>query len=169
MAISAMLTHGVLVITAGVLLYVALTDFKQFKIRNDMIIVLIGLFIIHACLSGRWVGAYWNLALATFMFAVTLFFYSFGWLGGGDVKILAVGFLWVGVACALIFAVLLSIFAMVHLAATKIGWAKVQQVGDHNRIPFAPSVAAALIVCFMLGCLEPTSLPMGLPSIEVAQ
>ena len=34
MAISAMLSHGVLVITAGVLLYVALTDLKQFKILD---------------------------------------------------------------------------------------------------------------------------------------
>jgi prepilin peptidase CpaA len=154
---AAALSHGVLLVTAGVLLYVALTDLRHFKIRNEMIMVLVALFTIHACLSGRWVGAHWNLALATFMFAVTLAFYSLGWVGGGDVKILAVGFLWVGVACALLFAVLLSIFAMLHLAATKIGWARVQQVDNRKRIPFAPSVAAALMVCFILGCLDPIS------------
>lgn len=158
MASSMTLSHVVLVIAAGVLFYVALTDFKEFKIRNEVILVLVGLFIIHAFLSGRWVFAHWNLALATFMFAVMLYFYAQGWMGGGDVKILAVGFLWVGIACALVFALLLSFFAMAHVCAAKFGWTKVQQVGDRRRIPIAPSMAAALIVCFMLGCLEPVSL-----------
>ena len=45
---SAPLSHVVLVITAAVLFYVALTDFKQFKIRNELILVLAGLFVVHA-------------------------------------------------------------------------------------------------------------------------
>ena len=32
----------------------------------------------------------------------------------------------------------------------------VQRVGERKRIPLAPSVAAAMIFCFILGCLEPT-------------
>ena len=157
MAFSPTLSHVMLVITAGVLFYVALTDFKYFKIRNELILVLAGLFIVHALLSGRWVSAYWNLALAAFMFAVMLYFYAQNLMGGGDVKILTVGFLWIGLDCALVFAVLMAIFATVHVAAAKLGWVKVQQAGKHKRIPFAPSVAGALIVCFMLGCLQPVS------------
>jgi len=158
MAFSPTSSHVVLVITAAVLFYVALTDFKLFKIRNELIVVLIGLFIIHALLSGRWVSAYWNLALAAFLFAVMLYFYSQNLMGGGDVKILTVAFLWIGLDCALVFAVLMAIFAMVHVAAAKFRWVKVQQVGEHKRIPLAPSVAGAMIVCFMLGCLRPASL-----------
>ena len=158
MAFSPTLSHVVLVITAGVLFYVALTDFKEFKIRNELILVLIGLFILHAFLSGRWVFAHWNLTLAAFMFAVMLYFYAQGWMGGGDVKILTVGFLWIGFDCALVFAVLLLIFAIVHVVAAKIGWIRVQEIDSHKRIPFAPSVAGALIVCFMLGCVQPMSL-----------
>ena len=159
MAFSPTLSHVMLVITAGVLFYVALTDFKYFKIRNELILVLAGLFVLHALLSGRWVSAYWNLALAAFMFAVMLYFYAQKLMGGGDVKILTVGFLWIGLDCALVFAVLMAIFATVHVAAAKLGWVKVQQAGKHKRIPFAPSVAGALIVCFMLGCVQPVSLP----------
>jgi len=159
MAFAPTLSHVVLVITAGVLFYVALTDFKYFKIRNELILVLAGLFIVHALLSGRWVSAYWNLALAAFMFAVMLYFYAQNLMGGGDVKILTVAFLWIGLDCALVFAVLMAIFATVHVAAAKLGWVKVQQAGKHKRIPFAPSVAGALIVCFMLGCVQPVSLP----------
>jgi prepilin peptidase CpaA len=156
-AFSPTLSHVVLVITAGVLFYVALTDFKHFKIRNELILVLIGLFVVHALLSGRWASAYWNLALAAFMFAVMLYFYAQNLMGGGDVKILTVGFLWIGLDCAFVFAVLMAIFAIIHVAAAKFGWVKVQQVGEHKRIPFAPLVAGAMIVCFMLGCVRPMS------------
>ena len=157
MAFSAPLSHLVLVITAAVLFYVALTDFKQFKIRNELILVLAGLFVVHALLSGRWVSAHWNLAFAALMFGVMLYFYAQNWMGGGDVKILTVGFLWIGFGCALPFAVLLALFAAMHVAAAKLGWVEVQQLGDRKRIPLAPSVAAALILCFILGCLQPMS------------
>ena len=157
MAFSAPLSHVVLVITAAVLFYVALTDFKQFMIRNELILVLAGLFVVHALLSGRWVIAHWNLAFAALMFGVMLYFYTQNLMGGGDVKILTVGFVWIGFRCALPFAVLLAVFAAVHVVAAKFGWAEVHQVGDKKRIPLAPSVAAALILCFILGCLQPIS------------
>jgi prepilin peptidase CpaA len=157
MASSAPLSHVVLVITAAVLFYVALTDFKQFKIGNELILVLVGLFAVHALLSGRWASAHWNLAFAAPMFCVMAYFYAKNWMGGGDVKILTVAFLWIGFGCAFPFAVLLAVFAGVHVAAAKFRWVEVQQVGDQKRIPLAPSVAAALILCFILGCLQPLS------------
>ena len=155
MAVSAPLSHVVLVITAAVLFYVALTDFKHFKIRNELILVLVGLFVLHELLSGRWVFAHWNLAFAALMFGVMLYYYAQNLMGGGDVKILTVGFLWIGFNCALLFAVLLAVSAAVHALAAKFEWVKVQPVGDHKRIPLAPSVAAAMILCFILGCLQP--------------
>ena len=155
MAISAPLSHVVLVITAAVLFYVGLTDFKHFKIRNDLILVLIGLFVVHALLSGRWVFAHWNVGLAALMFCIMLYFYSQNLMGGGDVKILTVAFLWIGLNCALVFAVLLALSSTVHVLAAKFKWVEVQQVGERKRIPLAPSVAAAMILCFLLGCLQP--------------
>jgi prepilin peptidase CpaA len=166
MALLTSLAHVVLVITAAVLFYVALTDFKEFKIRNELILVLAGLFVVHALLSGRWVIAHWNLAFAALMFGVMLYFYAQNLMGGGDVKILTVGFLWVGFLCAFPFAVLLAVFAAVHVVAAKFGWAEVQQVGDKKRIPLAPSVAAALILCFILGCLQPISSPTQLSHLH---
>lgn len=148
---SAPLSHIVLVITAAVLFYVALTDFKHFKISNELIVVLAGLFVIHALVSGRWVSAHWNLAFAGLMFGVMLYFYAQNWMGGGDVKILTVSFLWTGFRGAFPFAVLLAVFAAIHVVAAKMGWVEVQQLGDLKRIPLGPSVAAALILCFILG------------------
>ena len=159
MAFSPVLSQVVLVLTAAVLFYAAGTDLRQFKIPNELILVLAGLFVVHAWLSGRWVSAHWNLALAAVMFCAMLFFYARNWLGGGDVKILTVGFLWVGPDCALIFTLLLTLFAMLELVAARLDWIKVKQAGDgRKRVPFAPAVAGALIACFMLGCLRPVSL-----------
>src|SRR5205809_530885 len=85
MALSPVLSDFVLVITAVVLFYAAMTDLKEFKIRNELII------------------------------------------------------------------------ATIHAVAAKFGLVKVQQTGDHKLIPFAPTVAAALITAFMLGCLQPNT------------
>jgi len=155
MALSPALSNTVLIVTAVALFYAALTDMREFKIRNDLILLLVGLFAVHAVLSGRWTEAHWNVAFAVFMFCVMLYFYTQNWMGGGDIKILTVGFLWVGFGCALPFAVLLVVFAMLHVLAAKLGWVKVQESGGRKRIAFAPAVAGALIVSFLLGCLQP--------------
>jgi prepilin signal peptidase PulO-like enzyme (type II secretory pathway) len=62
--------------------------------------------------------------------------------------------------CALPFALLLLLFAGIHTIAAKLGWANVQRAenDERKRIPFAPSIAAALIGVFMLGCLAPRGL-----------
>jgi len=153
------LANSVLVITAAILFYAALTDLKRYQIRNELIAVLAGLFFLHAFLSGRWPGIAWNVGLAFLIFAVILYFYSQNLLGGGDVKLLTVAFLWAGVDCALPFAILLSLFATVHVIAGKLGWVVLQRVSEDkpSRLAFAPSVAAALIGIFMLGCLAPVS------------
>jgi prepilin peptidase CpaA len=149
------LSHTILVITAGVLFYVALTDLKEYKIRNEFILVLAGLFLLHAAVSGRWIEMHWNIGLALVMFVLMLFAYARNMMGGGDLKILTVAFLWVGFHCALPFAILLLIFATLHTLAARFGWVDAQRADGRTRIAFAPSVAGALIGSFMLGCLQP--------------
>jgi prepilin peptidase CpaA len=155
-------SHIVLVITASLLFYAALTDLKEYKIRNELILVLLGLFVLHAFLSGRWVYIHWNLGLAFLMLIIMMFFYSQRLMGGGDVKILAVAFLWVGLRCAFPFAILLLVFTTIHTIAAKFGWVHVRRIDNRKLIPFAPSVAAALIGTFMLGCLAPGPESLGL-------
>ena len=151
------LANLILLVSAAVLFYVAVTDLKAYKIRNEVILLLISLFVLHALASGRWVNAGWNIALAALVLGFLVFFYARGWMGGGDVKILTVAFLWIGTDCALVFAILLSVFASLHALTARLGWAGSQRAADggRRRIAFAPSVAAALITVFMLGCLQP--------------
>jgi prepilin peptidase CpaA len=156
---SPVLSYTILIITGAILFYAALTDLKQFKIPNELIVVLAVLFVLYGLQSGQGTRILWNLGFAVLIFLTMLFFYSQHWVGGGDVKILTVAFLWVGIHCALAFTILLFVFATVHSVAATFGWAATQQNdGDRQkRIPFAPSVAAALVGTFMLGCLQPTS------------
>jgi prepilin peptidase CpaA len=153
MASSAVLGHTILVITAAVLFYAAWNDLRRQRIPNELIIVLVILYGMHAAVSGRWVEMHWNFALAFVMFFIMLVFYIWKTMGGGDLKLLTVGFLWAGFTCALPFTILLLAFALIHAFLVKTGFVKA--IGeDGRRVPFAPAIAATLIGIFMLGCLE---------------
>jgi prepilin peptidase CpaA len=150
------LGNAVLAVTAGVLLYIAVIDLKRYTIPNALIIVLVALFFVYTAVSERWSVLPWNLAIAALIFVVQLYFYARSWVGGGDVKMLAVAFLWIGADCALSFAILLCLFASIHGLAAKLKWAPFQQQAANDarvRIPFAPAIAAAMIGTFMLSCL----------------
>jgi prepilin peptidase CpaA len=147
--------YFVLVVTSALLLQAAWTDLREYKIRNELILALAGLFALYALLVGHWADLKWDVAFAGAMFVVLVVFYSLGWMGGGDVKILAVAFLWTGLSGALPFAILLALFCSVNAFAAKLGWAPSQTIdGGRRRIPFAPSVAAALICTFILRSLQ---------------
>jgi prepilin peptidase CpaA len=133
--------------------YGAVKDLRHYSISNAFVLAIGGLFILHALLSGRWVTLHENVAFALLMFAVLLVCYAKGWMGGGDLKLLAVAFLWVGLRCALPFALLLLLFASLHTAAIKLGWVEGRWVDGRLKIAFAPSVSAALIGGFASGCL----------------
>jgi len=154
MAVTAAGACAVLVITAALLVYGAVKDLRDYSISNVFILVLGGLFILHAVLSGRWVTLYENVAFALLMFAVLLVCYARGWLGGGDVKLLTVAFLWVGLRCALPFSLLLLLFATLHTVAIKLKWVEGRRVAGRLKIAFAPSINAALIGTFASGCLS---------------
>jgi prepilin peptidase CpaA len=170
MLFSPIVANTILIITSIALFWAAMTDLREFKISNGLIIVLAVLFFVHAVVSGRWTSLHWNLVLAFSLFCIMLYFYSHNWMGGGDVKMLAVAFLWTGLDCAFVFAVLLAIFASLHGLAARFAWFErfgLQQAEEQRRVALAPSVAAALITCFMMGCLRPAQLqPLTLPTLH---
>src|SRR5215510_3477409 len=107
----------VLVVTVALLLYAAFIDLKHYKISNELILLLIGLFVLYAFLSDRWTDVAWNLGLAAGVFLFLIYFYSRRWIGGGDIKILPVAFLWTGIDCAFLFVLLLLVFVILHTPA----------------------------------------------------
>ena len=144
----AIYSQMVLVLTAATLFYVAYTDFHQFIIRNEFILVLAGLFLLYAVLSGEWTQLHWHIGFAALMSAIMVYYYSQKLMAGGDVKLLTVAFLWTGPLYALPFAVVLTVFMCAYIVLVKFGWANAQRVHGSARIPLAPSIAGALIVLF---------------------
>src|SRR4051812_3915646 len=113
-------SYFVIVITAGVLFYVSLRDLRDFKIRNELVFVLAGLFFLHALLSGRWIHIHWNLAFAAITFALMLLAYAQGLMGGGDLKLMTVALLWTGPQCAALFLLIVVVAALVHTGIAKV-------------------------------------------------
>ena len=148
-------SQAVLLLTGGLLFYMALTDLKHFKIRNEFVLVLAALFFLHAFVSGRWVMIQWNFGFALLLSLIMFYFYLKNMMGGGDLKLLTVALLWVGPFCALPFALFLLLFVCIHIAAVKLKFIEARVVSGKDWIAFAPSVAAALISVFIAGCVRP--------------
>jgi prepilin peptidase CpaA len=141
----------ILVVTSATLVWVALTDFREFRIRNELVLVLAGLYFVDALLAGRWISIPWNVGFALLMLAGMTYAYSLEKMGGGDLKLLAVAFLWTGPWAVVPFAILLLICTGLHYVAVRLGWAAAEKTPLGLRIPLAPSVAGALIATFALG------------------
>ena len=148
-------SQAVLLLTGGLLFYMALTDLKHFKIRNEFVLVLAALFFLHAFVSGRWVIIQWNFGFALLLSLIMFYFYLKNMMGGGDLKLLTVALLWVGPFCALPFALFLLLFVCIHIAAVKLKFIEARVVSGKDWIAFAPSVAAALISVYIAGCVQP--------------
>jgi len=144
-------TYLVLLVASALLLKAAWTDWREYRISNQLVLALAGLFVPYAFLADQWFNLKWDIGFAGLMSLVLLVFYALGSMGGGDVKLLAVAFLWTGLSGALPFAILLALFSSVHGIAAKLGWVKSQVAeSGRRRIPFAPAVAGALICTLML-------------------
>jgi prepilin peptidase CpaA len=151
------LSLWILVITAVTLFWVALTDLREFKIRNEFVAVLIVLYLLYALCSGAWVSMQWNFAFALLMLLGGAYAYSLQQIGGGDLKLLAVAFLWTGPWYAAPFVILLLIFTGVYYLAARFGFAAAHRTAAGLRIPLAPPLAGALIGALALGLVAPGS------------
>jgi prepilin peptidase CpaA len=138
--------------TVMVLCYIGYTDFRTFKIRNESLILLLGLYAAYALLTRSTFEILSNVLFGIVIFAILLFFYARKLIGGGDVKLLSIACLWVGVHCALLFSIALLAFISLHVAAAGMGWVGTNSIEGRRGIPYAPSIAGAIIAVIMLGC-----------------
>jgi prepilin peptidase CpaA len=137
----------------AVLFYVAFTDFTSFKIRNETVLLLLILYVMFAFIDRSWTEILTDIIVATIMGCVLLWFYTRRVVGGGDVKLITVVCLWIGAHCAVLFSAFLLVFVGLHLVAAGIGWARTKPRAGRLAIPYAPSVAGALIASIVLGCI----------------
>ena len=129
----------------------AVTDLTRRQVPNrlTLALALIGLLRIAVALAegGGAVASAFDLGAAVAVFAVAALGFQFGLLGGGDVKLLAAGALWLGAAALGTYLVatvlaggLLAIgFVLWHLVAGRRGAAR-------TSLPYAVAIAAGGIL-----------------------
>ena len=144
---------GIEAVAVLTLCYIGFTDFRTFEIRNQNILLLLVLYVMYAVVARSVLEILANVTLATIMLALLVWLYTKRILGAGDVKLIPVICLWVGERCALLYSVLLLILIGLHLAVVRIGWAPTHNMSGRRGIPYAPSLAGALVGIILLGCL----------------
>jgi prepilin peptidase CpaA len=128
---------------AAILLFVIFDDLRNFRIRNEAIAALAILYVLRVALSGQYQEAVLHISFAALMFAVILIMYARGLMGGGDVKLLGVAFLWLGIENSFLFSLFLIAFTISYALLAKLGAVPNQIISAGTKIPFGPSIGAA--------------------------
>lgn len=140
---------------AGLMATAAFEDLRRLVIPNTVVLGLCVLWPLHLAtapsftLTGS-IGAL-GCALAVFFAGALLF--SRGWMGGGDVKLLAAATLWAGPtltpALLIVTAVLGGLVTLVLLSTaslrTVFAWSGAA-AGTPPRVPYGVAIAAAAVI-----------------------
>ena len=161
MTVLAFATLASTVIFAFIMVYAGLMDLTTMRIRNGLVLVLLGAYVTLAPLVGFTVGEIaLNAAVAAGALAVCFVFFAMGWMGGGDAKLLAVTALWLGVDHAPAFLVYTGLFggaltlAILQLRLVGLpaflgnrAWIAHLQ-SDRTGIPYGVAMSLAALVVF---------------------
>ncbi|MGF9759780.1 prepilin peptidase [Microvirga sp. 0TCS3.31] len=81
----------------GTVIWAGIMDLRTMRIRNELVLFLIGVYAALAPLAGWSVGEIGMSAAASAGVLVCAFIcFGFGWIGGGDAKLASVIVLWLG-------------------------------------------------------------------------
>jgi prepilin peptidase CpaA len=122
----------------GLLAVAVLTDVEALRIPNRLCLAVVAIYPAHILASPipvDWPGA---LMLAAAVFVVGLASFAAGWVGGGDVKLMAATALWVGPASfslfVLVTTVLGGVIAVLMLSELRFTVAQVAESAGCNEI-----------------------------------
>ena len=101
------------VIYVVILSYAVVSDYVRTIIPNWCSIALVVEFLLFAIVFLTMNDFAWHLLVCVVVFALGIGFYSRGWFGGGDVKLLTAVMLWAGPAKGLIFVLSMSAIGLV--------------------------------------------------------
>jgi prepilin peptidase CpaA len=148
-------------IFAFAMVYAGLTDLTTMRIRNNLCLWLFVSYVALAPLMGFTVEQIaWSAALAAGLLAVSFILFAFGWMGGGDGKLLAVTALWLGVDHAPAFLIYTGLFG----GALTLAVLQLRLVGlpaflgnrpwltrlqsDNSGVPYGVAITLAALVVF---------------------
>jgi len=146
-------TAQILLIASCVLAYITITEFRQHRIRNEVVLVLLGLYLAFAVINHDWIQLVVHVGFAILVFVPMLYAYSLRMMAGGDLKLFTGATVWVGPTCFLPFIALVTLFIGVQILGGRLGIAALRKA-KQGGVPLGPSIATALIATFLTGCLD---------------
>lgn len=138
----------ILISLVATLLFTIVDDWRRYTIRNEAILALLLLFAARALARGDYSQLVGHITLATVLFVMLLVIYARGWIGGGDVKLLAVACLWLGAARLSTFTLLMSCLVILYYVAAKLGLAP-SRGRSSVYIPLAPCISGAWLLTLL--------------------
>jgi prepilin peptidase CpaA len=141
------------------MIYAALQDAATLTIRNRLVLIVAGGYVVFAPLAGFSLPEI-GLAFGTgaLVLAITFTLFAFGMIGGGDAKFAAATALWLGPEATLAFliytmliggvlALAMLTFRAAPLPATFYGWSWVSRLQSPGQgIPYALAMSPAAIL-----------------------
>jgi prepilin peptidase CpaA len=148
-------------IFAFAMVYAGLMDLTTMRIRNGLCLGLLAAYAALAPFVGFTVEEVaWSAALAAGLLVASFVMFGFGWMGGGDGKLLAVTALWLGVDVAPAFLIYTGLFG----GALTLAVLQLRLVGlpaflgnrpwitrlqsDNSGVPYGIAITLAALVVF---------------------
>jgi prepilin peptidase CpaA len=144
-----------------ILLRAGIGDLVTMRIPNKIVLTLILSYVVLAPLSGvALLDMGLSLAAAAAVFFLALGAYSYGWMGGGDVKLLAAVTLWLGLPYLPVFLMWTSLFGGLltlsmllyralprNVLRGQPAWASRLHLST-TRVPYGVAIAFAALLVF---------------------
>ncbi|MEI4260275.1 A24 family peptidase [Roseovarius sp. D0-M9] len=140
-------------------IWAATSDAVQMRIPNALVLYLLAGFAVTAALSPPDLAEIaGRSAVCAAILAGGMILFARGWMGGGDVKLLAVTALWLGPAATSGFLLLTAMAGGVLTLAVVAHHARAQRMGDAHtpadrlppRVPYGIAIAAAALATVFL-------------------
>lgn len=139
-----MATQFLVALLALLLLVAAATDLKSRTIANRLNLAIALLAPLYWWASGLpiWPDMGWQLLLAIIVFAVFAGAFALGWMGGGDVKLLAALALWLPLIPFIKLLIIMSLAGGV-LTLLVVGAHRLRKLKTDPEVPYGVAIALA--------------------------
>jgi len=136
---------------------VLIDDLANYRVRNTTVLMLACLFVVYCLIKDNLSLFVGHLTIAAVMFVVLAAAYGLGMMGGGDLKLLTIAFLWLGLENGFLFCLLLCAASVVYIGSAWLNWLPSRKLDKRTQVPFGPSIAVAWVTTMLL-----TELPRAL-------
>lgn len=145
-----------------VMIHAGIGDLRTMRIPNHVVLLLFaGYFVAIPLVPLTLPNVAWSVAAAAAVFVLGFVGFSFGWMGGGDIKLLTVATLWLGAGNVAPFIFYTSIFGAVltivilifRCLSLPVAWQRWDWIARlhqrDNGVPYGMAIAAAGITVYV--------------------